>query len=288
MSMQPAVYRIDGMDAFAPPQSYSVHNATDEPMVIRYDGEERVIPPFTQVAQKIGSRMDGPLVDSKGNVRPGTLTIFDVHAERGVCDGGRSSVWSARDAIKHALGIDVKTGIAIGPAAEKGVSFVPANCTDAQFAEIARNGRARYMKWLEKYAADVVSAYDERNNNRVKAGMGRIPGDAAYARALAILEAARRRDNAEAERLVQSFEDQMAAPIEVKDSDAEFQSFVRFETERVARESNLKTDVTKLVESMTANPEAMALLRQKYKVRKLRDGKADTQTIEDPSLTTEE
>lgn len=285
---QPAIYRIDGMDTLMPPQSYSVHNATDEPMRIRCDGEERLIPPFAQIAEKIGDRADGPMLDSKGKPRPGTLIIFDVPGERGLCDGGRPPYWSARDAIKHALGIDTRTGVAVGTAAEKGVSFVPAGCTDAQFAEIARNGRVRYMKWLEKHATDVVSAYDERNNNRVKAGMGRIPGDASYARALAILEAARRRDMAIAENQMKTFEEQMAAPLEVRDDDVEFEKFVLFEAERVAREKELKTDVQSLVENMTKNPEAMALLRQKYKVRKLRETKGDAQTIEDPTLTSDE
>jgi len=281
-------YRIENLDAFAPVQSYCVHNATDDPVVLIYDAEERVIPAFSQVAVQKGTSPDGPMLDSKGKPRPGTLRIHDFHEERGTSDGGRPSYWSARDAIKHQLGIDTKKGVATGPKAEMGVSFVPSDATDAQFAKIAQDGRVRFMRWMEKHSTEVIQGYDERNNNRVKAGMERLPGDATYMRAMAIIAASRKMKEAEAENLMKTFEDQMAAPIEVKDSDAEFQSFVRFETERVARESNLKTDVTKLVESMTANPEAMALLRQKYKVRKLRDGKSDTQTIEDPSLTTEE
>lgn len=275
MSTQ-AEYKVDGIDAFAPPQSYAVHNATDEVIVLRYDGEERYLPPFSKVAEKVAGRMDGPVVDSHGKARPGTLCIYDVPGERGICDGGRPPYWSARDAIKHALGIDTKRGIAVGPAAEKGISFIPVGCPDDQFAKIAREGRARYMLWMEKHATEVVSAYDERNNNRVKAGMGRIPGDGAYQRALAILEASRRREMAGAEDLMKTFEAQMAAPIVVADDDEDFKRFCVQETDRVIRRENLQTDTGKLVESLTTNPEAMAMLRQKYKVRKLRDSrKAD-------------
>lgn len=268
-----AEYRIEGIDAFAPPQSYAVHNATDDIQWVRFDGEERAIPPFTKVAEKIPSRLDGPVLDSKGAPRPGTLAIFDVQGERACSDGGRAPFWSAREAIKHSLGIDTTRGVATGPSAEKGLSFIPANCTDAQFAKIAREGRARYMLWIEKHAVDVVAAYDERNNNRVKAGMGRIPGDAVYQRALAVLEAARNRDAAKAAEEIKNLEEQLAEPIQMNDDDAEFVAFIRDEVSRIARKSDLETDADKLVEQLEKNPEAMAKLRTKYKVRKLRDSR---------------
>lgn len=268
-----AEYRIEGIDAFAPPQSYGVHNATDEVQWVRFDGEERAIPPFAKVAEKIPSRLDGPILDSKGNPRPGTLTIYDVQGERACSDGGRAPFWSAREAIKHSLGIDTTKGVATGASAEKGLSFIPANCPDAQFAKIAREGRARYMLWQEKHAAEVVAGYDERNNNRVKAGMGRIPGDAIYQRALAILEASRNRDAAAAAREVQNLEEQLAEPIQMNDSDEDFTNFIKDEVVKITRKAGLETDADKLVEQLEKNPEAMAKLRTKYKVRKLRESR---------------
>ncbi len=151
--------------ALAPPPGFTVHNATDEAITVTYDAETMTIPAIGDVIYPAENAPDVffSAKDADGDWIPGTLVIRNKEGFRCQPFGDRP-VWLAATAIKHCLGIDVKTGEAHGPFFKRGLSVMPANPTKEMIHEIRAAGLDRYDIWRVQWAKETVEAYSQRAN----------------------------------------------------------------------------------------------------------------------------
>lgn len=265
MSTVTQAVQYEGIAGLIPPQEFCVHNATDDPVEMRYDGETRVIPAFHAVAKEDPRYPEvcHSLRGEDGEYIKGTLLITDILRQRTTSEGVDDGRWSAAAAIMHCLGIDVRGKMAYGTLALKGVSFIPAGATKADIARIADAGRKRYVLWYENNAAQIVSAFDERNASRQKMGHGPLPADKSVRIAMGVMEAARKRDGVQADRVVAELTHIMADDIEpAVDEEQALRAAALRVVGQVKEEENYLGPSELLVNRLLQDPVAMSMLRR--------------------------
>lgn len=280
MSTQPVSY--DGIGGLLPPQEFCVHNATDEPVEMRYDGETRVIPPFAAVAKEDPKHADVcfSLRGEDGEYIPGTLVLRDIASTKLYTDGGTSDRWSAAECIRHALGIDVRSRMAYGVLASKGVSFIPAGASKADVARIADAGRRRYVLWYEENASAIISAYEERNSSRARFGEKPLPPDKAVRIAQGVMTASRNRDGAAANKVISELSKIMSDEVPpTMDEDQALIAAARKLAGQMKEEQAYLGDSETLVARLMSDPVAMGIMRSKFRMKKLRDESETSQGV---------
>jgi hypothetical protein len=210
-----------------------------------------------------------------GDWVPGSLVLRDVLQL--FMNGQEGQVWSAANAIRHALEIDVKSGVATGKYAERGISMLPPTPSKDMVRRVAEEGRRRFEAWRLKQAKEVLEAYETRIAALKSAGHAPIPLGPDYDRARAILEASREVERDKYKPLVAPAKPEPQAPLP-------FPIYQATETESepvtdeqlanlIAGKIQAKSpalDAQALVSQLLSDPLAMKLLKTKYKVRKLR------------------
>lgn len=245
--------------ALNPIREFVVHNATDEQVVITYDAETRWIPPVNQITYPHPKFTDTchSAKDSNGDWIPGTLILRDVYNEKDLGEFGESrSLWSAANAIKHALGIDVRTGQADSDYAKRGLSVMPPNPEPETVAAIVADGRDRYEEWRIKQARETVDSYDDKNAARARVSMNPVPAGQDYHKAAAILKAYDEKQKRLAAESMASME-LRNLPYEKAAPQAEPAPVVQETAAPSLREQ---------VEALVNNPEAMKLLKDDYRM----------------------
>lgn len=242
--------------ALNPVREFTLFNATDDPVVVMYDGETRAIPPVNVVIYPHPKFDDvcHSAKDSEGNWIPGTLVLRDVYDTKEMGEFGENrSLWSAANAIKHSLGIDVRTGQATGDYAKRGLSVLPLNPEPELVQAVRADGRARYEEWRLREAHDVVVAYDEKNAARARVNMQPAPPGLEYQRAVVILQVRHEKDKLRASQSMEAY-DQTGAPT----ADSEDLG------EEAAQDAEAPLDqrIAKLLE----NPEALRILKEQHKM----------------------
>lgn len=266
----------EALSFLIPVREFTIHNATDEQLVIMYAGETRYIPPVN-VAIPPDPRIPDKAhsaVDADGELIPGTLVLKDMYDEKMGHFRDASKFWSAAEAIKHSLDIDVTTGEATGPYAQKGLSLLPPLPTKAQVAETLADGRARYKTWLVAKAQETIESYDAKSMARKAAGLGSIPPSREELKAKAILDANQARLEESVEKQL-AFGEDTDAELDTNESELQFLAFAKAKCEKLAAATVAEApDTTKtpeeLVSDLMNSPQAMKLMRQQFKMRKLR------------------
>ena len=259
-----------------PVREFTLHNSTDEAISFMYDGETRVVPSSKDIVYPHPKFADvcHSAQDEDGDYIPGTIVLKDVIAEKEFGQYGETDmVWSASNAIKHCLEIDVSSGIASGSYAKRGLSLLPPNPSKELVKEVAEYGRDRYFDWKVAEAKSIVESYDEKTQARQRVGMNAVPPGRDYDKALVVLNRAKAKDDALLEK---SFASAPKAPVVVEDKDDEISddALATLIAEKVAAISkSVGVDKAALVEAVTSDPEAMRILKQSHKVRKHREKK---------------
>jgi hypothetical protein len=177
------------------PRQYMILNSTDEPIQMAYDGETFTVPAGYDVVPQDSDHPSAPYSgkDSEGRYIPGSLILSDIHEQRWVTDAGvRPAVWSAMDAIKHCLGIDMKTREANSEYAKKGVSVISTGASPEDVARVRAQGEARYRTWQITWARATVNGYQERAAKWRSIGLQPEPPGPEYDKAVYVMEQARR------------------------------------------------------------------------------------------------
>lgn len=183
-------------DFIETPKEYILINPTDESIEFMYGGETRIVPAYNKVTLPHPKFADVPhsAVDETGAFIPGTLLLKDIFGPVSEALGGAERIWNAAEAIKHALGIDVKTGAASGGYALRGLTVGPRVYTKAVIDKLKAVGRERYQVWRLKEAEDTVAAFDSKNKARALVGMAQLPPDDATRKAGLLLSMSAKRD----------------------------------------------------------------------------------------------
>jgi len=250
----------------APVREFCLHNATDEPILIMYSGETRIIPAKDQIAYPHPKFEDVcySAKDMDGDWIPGTLVLRDM--VQMYMNGQEGQVWSAANAIKHALDIDIKSGLASGKYAERGVSLLPPSPSKELVHKLAADGRRRYEAWRIKTAKEVAEAYEGRIAALKAAGHNPIPLGPDYDRARAIIDASRDVEKAR-------YTPVPFTPQPVEDEPVDEDDLARVFAAKLSKMVGPTVNKAALVEQVINDPETMKLLKAKYKVRKLRESK---------------
>lgn len=198
-----------------PTREFTLFNATDDPVTIMYDGETKVIPPSNVVIYPHPKFSDvcHSAKDSKGNWIPGTLVLHDVYDTKEMGEFGESrNLWSAANAIKHCLGIDVRTGQASGDYARRGLSVLPPSPEPELVKGVYADGRSRYEEWRVKQAQEAIDAYDEKNAARSRVNMQPIPPGADYQKHVSILRAYQKKQESQMLDSMTGYDQQVFTP----------------------------------------------------------------------------
>jgi hypothetical protein len=238
--------------------TYTLHNATPEEIVLKWGGLQMTLPPV----DKVGAR---PAVDPAGEPIPGTRTISDTYTA--ISGSGQTPRkgdppnWFAAAAIKNILKIDPRSGEAIGKSAQKGVSVLPGSPTLSMITQAKADGHERYQQFLVDWATDTVNAYQVARERNQQAGYAPPPPGADYQRSIIILE----KSHAKMQKdmgMVSKVED-----IDLQDegTDEELEAWVLGEAMKRAKEpaEDMKLDQTELAAELLKNPKIRQALRKK-------------------------
>lgn len=243
------------------PNRFTLHNATPEELTIRWAGLQFSIPPCNVVDPKHTA------VDADGDPIPGTYVVSDGYAP--LVDGsypkGGSYNWFAADVIQHALGINPDTGVAEGPFAMKGISFLPTSPTKEMVKNLVAEGKQRYDAFLVEWAQYEVAAQQTQESLATRAGRQPVPPGKDYSKALLILkkfETLQARQVGMTEQQVE--EDSMEESIE-------FKTFALAQALKLAEKAaaEQQVDKNKLAESLMEDPQVKKHLQKQYRIRKV-------------------
>ncbi|MCP4900222.1 MAG: hypothetical protein GY906_24890 [bacterium] len=259
MSQTPIPYMPD----FKPQvQSFVLHNATPEALILKWGGLQMTVPPVDEVGHR-------PALDEHGAKIPGTFVIKDTYTVR--ADGhaptkGDPPNWFASAAIKNILKIDTETGEATGSYAKKGISVLPASPTPTMLKEVKEAGRTRYDQFLITWATECINAYQTAREVNSRAGYAPPPPGQDYQRAIFVLEkshAKMKQDLGLVDTLSQDMDD---------DLDEEFETFALAEAmAKAKRAASAVPDVdpAELAAKLLENPDVRNKLKKKYRIRKV-------------------
>lgn len=242
------------------PQHYGLHNASPEPVSIRWAGLAFTLPPADGFSHR-------PVFHDDGTPIPGTLAIADAYssgADGNIKTSG-SPNWFASDAVRNLLGIDEKTGEATGIWAQRGVSVLPASPSKEQVAEIAKEGRERYQRFLVKWAEETVVGYQTHLERAKMAGVAAAPPGRDYQKAVTILEQWNKRMQEElgySQKAIEEIGDE---------EDLEFRVYALAEAMKLSKQLAAEKDVdqTAMAERLLEDPVVRKNLQRKYRIRRV-------------------
>lgn len=246
--------------------SYTLHNATPEEIVLKWGGLQMTIPPTEVVGPRAA-------LDPEGNPIPGTRIISDTYTA--ISGSGMTPKkgdppnWFAAAAIKNILKIDPHTGEAVGKSAQKGVSVLPGSPTLTMIAQARAAGQERYQEFLVGWATDMVNSYQVARERNTQAGYAPPPPGADYQKSIVILEKSHAKMQREMGMAVPKVED-----IDLQDegTDEELEAWVLAEAMKRAKEpaEDMKLDQTELAAELLKNPKIRQALRKKgLRIRKV-------------------
>jgi hypothetical protein len=238
--------------------SYTLHNATPEEIILKWGGLQMTVPPVG----KIGPRA---AMDPDGNKIPGTRIISDTYTAMlgsgQVPKKGDPPNWFAAAAIKNILKIDPKSGEAIGKSAQKGVSVLPGSPTLSMITQAKADGQERYQQFLVDWATETVNAYAVARERNTQAGYAPPPPGADYQKSIIILEKSHAKMQKEMG-MVPTTED---LDLQDEGTDEELETWVLAEAMKRAKEpaEEMKIDQTELAAELLKNPKIRQALRKK-------------------------
>lgn len=183
---------------------FTLLNCTPQPIQIVFEAETRIVPAAGDVAMP-HPRQHEPgfsdvcysAKDSNGAWISGSLMIRDVERisedDYGYGDGGNKGRWSAEQAIKDRLGIDVHTGAMTGEYAKRGLRMLPNSPTPELVEAVRKEGRESWRKHSVEWAGHTMAAYNERDAKAKLNGKNAMPPGPDYYEAEAILQEERER-----------------------------------------------------------------------------------------------
>ena len=207
--------------------------------------------------------------DKDGSYIPGTLVITDRYGPDG--EGGEQLSFDAGFAVRDILGVHTRTGLANSAFARRGLSLLPRGSTRADLERIRKTGYARSEAWRVEQARMLVQDIDQANAKRVAKKLPEMPGGHDYVQAILELKAYQDRE----QRLVAEVlrgEDRPIEPIdplqpEEIDQDRELADYLKAQVESATVGVDMDAVAKqRLVEKMVNDPEAMAILRRKFKM----------------------
>jgi len=194
------------------PRKFVLFNPTERPIKLMWHGETRTVPPSYSAQEphpKYADVAHSASYEGEDTLIPGSLEISDVYQEDE--QGQLVRVWDAEQAVVHWLGINTRTGTAVGGYAQRGLSLLSEAPTRQEVLDILRESRDRAMNWEVSSARLVIAEMDARNEARRRAGMPEIPGGNDYSQAIAILAAYNEQQREVARRVVAEY----TAPVSV-------------------------------------------------------------------------
>lgn len=241
------------------PQSYAVHNASPDPVSIRWAGLGFTVPGCEQFSPN-------PAIFDDGAPIPGTLSLSDAYtfdASGNIPQAGSVPNWFAAEAVKAMLGIDTN-GIATSPYSKRGISVLPHKPSRETVQQILEAGRARYQEFLVEWAQYTIMAWQEQAERSRRAGVAALPPGPDYHKAVVIVE----KHNEEVKKHLGIAP--KAAEIEDIDDDLEFQAFATAEALMIAKKiaADKDVDLVELAEKMLENPKIRIPLQKKWSIRK--------------------
>lgn len=165
-------------------KTYTIYNTGDEEVNLRFWGMNITIPEYTRTWKN--TRSQKTAIDADGDEIPGSMLVHDVWQQDDV--GTRTHIWSADQAIRHFFQIDPHTGQPAGPYYARGLSLLPDKPSKDDIRKIFKEGRAKYETWLVEQARVVISAHDNANALRIRAGNPPQPSGEDYLRATLLLQ----------------------------------------------------------------------------------------------------
>lgn len=237
--------------------SYTLHNATPEEIVLKWGGLQMTIPPTDVVGPRAA-------IDPDGKGIPGTRIISDTYtafAGGQVPKKGDPPNWFAAAAIKNILKIDARTGEAIGKSAQKGISVLPGSPTLAMVAQAKIDGKERYSEFLVTWATDTVNAYQVARERNQQAGYAPPPPGADYQKSIIILE----KKHAKMQKEMGIVDRAQDLDLQDEGTDEELEAWVLAEAMKRAKEpaDEMKLDQAELAAELLKNPKIRQALRKK-------------------------
>jgi hypothetical protein len=212
-----------------------LHNASPEPIELRYDGTLYSLPPkdVTKLPDEFGSEIYCGY-DKDGDPIPGTVGVIDSTMVRGAdYESIQSHAIDAELAVSHMLGVG-KDGSCNGIYAQMGVSFIPDGSSKEEIQEIIKAGERRAVKFRLKNALHVVAVFERGNERRKQNGLEALTTDPSYRRALRDIDAARKMEE----------EDELAKGI-TREEEQEMESV----SEELGLFASMQSELKKIAES---------------------------------------
>ena len=207
--------------------------------------------------------------DKDGSYIPGTLVITDRYGPDG--EGGEQLVFDAGFAVRYILGVHTRTGLANSAFARRGLSLLPRGSTRTDLERIRKTGYARSEAWRVEQARTLINDIDQANAKRAAKKLPEMPGGHDYVQAVFELKAYHERE----QRLVAEVlrgEDRPIEPVEPIreeeiDQDRELADYLKAQVEAATTGVDMNADAKqRLVEKLINDPEAMAILKRKFKM----------------------
>lgn len=187
-AIQHSLEAIPGL--FAPQREFMIHNASDDEIVLGYDGETFTIPSADQVVEPHHKFADTFCSgrDSVGNLIPGTLIVRDKIDDRNAnadLEGNRArgDRWDAAAAVRHCLGVDPKTKIPGSVWYERGISLLPIGATPDLVKATQKAGAARWEKFRLHNDRELVNSVMAKSAKEKALGFYPTPPPAAFEKA---------------------------------------------------------------------------------------------------------
>ncbi len=238
------------------PNQFTLHNASPEPIDLRWGGVAFTIPAVNVVGPK-------PALDFDGDPIPGTLLLADgiVPDKDGVIPpAGSPANWMAFEAIRNLLGIDPVTREAKGSSAKAGVSYLPNTPSKDLIAAVLADGKRRWEEHRVEWAQHTVAAYEARVASAKMLGVPAAPPDRDYAKAIQILK----KNEA-------TFKKTMEQAGDSDDEELQVLAIAKARAMEMAEKAaaGREIDKKKLAEELLQDPATRAhLMAQGYRIRK--------------------
>lgn len=171
---------------FKPPKrSFVIHNGRDKDRDVMFAGNIFTIPSRTKI-DKLHSDLD-----ADGDPIPGTFVLEDMYVYSQAMSAD-FCVLDAERAVVHILGIarmpDGSGSELTSSFALSGLSLIPRHAPKTVWREVASAGEHRAFLASARSAAELIEAYDAKNEKRRAVGMEAVPGGPDYQRAVYLLK----------------------------------------------------------------------------------------------------
>lgn len=248
---------------FMAPSEFILLNTTDEVLEPQYRGHTVRVPKSGEITLPNEKAKDKfySAKDADGEWIPGSVVARDM------LDGDGEVDWKAREAIRHILGMDIKSGRCTSKYWERGLCYLQPNPTKEQINKVYAEGRKRFEKAKYAQAKTIVDYYAELNESRKRWGAPPIPAGDDYVQAARTLNEAASLQVP----LTQAAYELVPQEPEIPYTDESLKAFARAKFEVLAAETATElgdpTPATKdkLVEAMMADETSMAIVRGQYK-----------------------